>query len=242
MGERQLTRAVILAAGRGRRLRPHTDTTPKPLLPVQGRPTLAYTLDALAAAGADAVCLVIGYLGEQIAAYVDDGSAWGLRVQYRRQRQRQGTADALRQAQDFLTKPAFVVAADYILPTNYLAELKEAYLASGKEMAVSLKRLPPGELASRSSVRFDDAGNVAAIVEKPDVDEAPSNVGASLIYVVPPAIRDYLERLRLSPRGEYELPAVINRMIQDGYGMKGVLQETPEEWTPNSSPPPPPPL
>lgn len=231
MEKQSPTRAVVLAAGRGRRLRPHTDRTPKPLLTVRGRPTLAYTLDALAAAGASEICLVIGYLGEQIAAFAGDGSAWGVRVQYRRQRHQWGTADALRQAHDFLTEPAFVVAADYILSERYLVELKEVYRASEYELAVSLKRLPPEKLASRSSVRFDDAGNVAAIVEKPEPDAAPSNVAASLIYVVPPAIRHYLESLHLSTRGEYELPAVINRMIRDGYRVAGVLQEAPEEWT-----------
>lgn len=236
MGKRQLTRAVILAAGRGRRLRPHTDNTPKPMLPIRGRPMLAFTLDALAAAGVGQVCLVIGYLGEQIAAYVGDGSDWGLDVRYRQQKERRGTADALREAQDFLTEPAFVMAADYILPKDYLVELKEAYLASGKEMAVSLKRLPARELASRSSVRLDERGNVATIVEKPEPGAAPSNVGASLIYIVPPVIRRYLRGLHLSSRGEYELPAVLNRMIQDGFEMMGVLQETPEEWTPPSSP------
>lgn len=234
MGERQLTRAVILAAGRGRRLRPHTDNTPKPMLPIRGRPMLAYTLDALAAAGVSEVCMVIGYLGEQVAAYVGDGSDWGLYVQYRQQQERRGTADALHEAQDFLTEPTFVMAADYILSKDYLVELKEAYLASGKEMAVSLKRLPARELASRSSVRLDKEGNVAAIVEKPEPGTAPSNVGASLIYIVPPAIRCYLEKLRLSSRGEYELPAVLNRMIQDGFEMRGVLQKAPEEWTPPS--------
>ena len=230
---------MILAAGRGRRLRPHTDRKPKPMLRVRGRPTLAYTLDALAAAGVRDVCLVTGYLGEQIAAYVGDGSDWGLRAAYRRQEQQRGTADALRQARAFITEPAFVLAADYILPEDYLVELKEAYLDSGMEMAVSLKRLPAEEVASRSSVRFDEAGNVAAIVEKPEPEAAPSNVGASLIYVVPPAIGRYLETLRLSSRGEYELPAVVNQMIRDGFGLRGVLQEAPEEWAPPASSPPP---
>lgn len=206
------------------------------MLRVRGRPMLAYTLDALAAADVGEVCLVIGYLGEQIADYVGKGLDWDLRVTYRQQRERRGTADALREARDFLTEPTFVMAGDYILSRDYLVELKETYLASGKEMAVSLKRLPAEELASRSSVRLDEEGNVTAIVEKPEPGAAPSNVGASLIYIVPPAIRRYLEKLHLSSRGEYELPAVLNRMIQDGFEMRGVLQKAPEEWTPPSPP------
>ena len=81
----QPRRAVVLAAGRGRRLRPHTDHTPKPLLPVNGRPTLDFVLTALARAGVTDLCLVTHYLAGQIQAYVGDGTQWGMAVCYRDQ-------------------------------------------------------------------------------------------------------------------------------------------------------------
>jgi len=64
-----VTTAILLAAGRGTRLRPHTDSTPKPLLPVQGAPTLDLYLQSLTAAGVNRLVLVTHYLGEQIDAY-----------------------------------------------------------------------------------------------------------------------------------------------------------------------------
>lgn len=75
-------RAMVLAAGRGSRLRPLTDRLPKPLVPVAGRALIDWRLEALAAAGVREVVINIAYRGAQIAEHVGDGAAWGLRVQY----------------------------------------------------------------------------------------------------------------------------------------------------------------
>lgn len=76
---------MILAAGRGERLRPLTDERPKPLLPVGGHPLIAWHLARLAAAGVEQVVINTAWLGEQIEAYVGDGSAWGVAVAYSRE-------------------------------------------------------------------------------------------------------------------------------------------------------------
>ncbi len=78
-------RAMILAAGRGERMRPLTDTTPKPLLEVAGRPLIDWQLTRLAGAGVTVVVINTAWLGEQIEAAVGDGSAWGVRVAYSRE-------------------------------------------------------------------------------------------------------------------------------------------------------------
>ncbi len=223
-------KAIVLAAGRGKRLRPYTDHTPKPLLPVNGRPTIHTTLTALANMGVEEVCLVTHHLAEKIEAFVADGSAWGVKAHFMRQEEMNGTATAVQMAADFIDVPTIIVAADYILPPHYLKELHSAYLAAGTPLATSLKALPAEELGQRSSVRFAADGSIAEVVEKPANGQAPSHIGASLIYIVPPQIRHYLTQLTASSRGEYELPTVINRMVQDGYRLSGLLQPAPEEW------------
>jgi NDP-sugar pyrophosphorylase family protein len=224
------TRAIILAAGRGHRLRPYTDNTPKPLLPVNGRPTLDYILQALAMAAVTDVCLVTQHLAGQIEAYVGDGHKWAMCAGYRRQPAMLGTAHALKMAADFITAPCFVLAADYALPLTYLQDLKAAYRQSNATLAVSLKQLPLTEINNRSSVRFAADGRILEIVEKPAPGTAPSAIGASLLYIVPPVICRYLVDMPLSERQEYELPAVINQMLSDGYEMVGCLQPAPPEW------------
>lgn len=228
----KVQKAIVLAAGRGKRLRPYTDHTPKPMLLWNGRPTIHTTLTALANIGVSDVCLITHYLAEQIEAFVGDGSTWGLRVCFLRQHEINGTATAVQLAANFIDSPTIVVAADYILPFDYLQDLHAAYLQAGTPMATSLKALPADELGQRSSVRFAADGTIAEVVEKPASGQAPSNIGASLIYIVPPQIRRYLTELTASPRGEYELPTVINQMVRDGYKLSGLLQPAPEEWHP----------
>lgn len=75
-------KAMVLAAGRGERLRPLTDTLPKPLVPVRGKPLVGWHLESLARAGIEEVVINLWWHGDQIRAYVGDGSVWGLRVAY----------------------------------------------------------------------------------------------------------------------------------------------------------------
>jgi N-acetyl-alpha-D-muramate 1-phosphate uridylyltransferase len=78
-------KAMLLAAGRGERMRPLTDATPKPLLPVAGRPLVEWHLSRLAASGIREVVINLSWLGEQIAAALGDGSAHGVRIAYSRE-------------------------------------------------------------------------------------------------------------------------------------------------------------
>lgn len=78
-------KAMLLAAGRGERMRPLTDVTPKPLLPVAGRPLIEWHLSRLAASGIREVVINLSWLGEQIAAALGDGAANGVRIHYRRE-------------------------------------------------------------------------------------------------------------------------------------------------------------
>jgi N-acetyl-alpha-D-muramate 1-phosphate uridylyltransferase len=73
---------MILAAGRGERMRPLTDRTPKPLLPVAGKPLIVWHLERLARAGLRDIVINHAHLGDQIEALLDDGSAWGLSIRY----------------------------------------------------------------------------------------------------------------------------------------------------------------
>lgn len=77
-----MVRAMILAAGRGERMRPHTDATPKPLLRVGGKPLIEYHLERLGAAGVRQFVVNLGWHGDQIRAHLGDGARWGVSVAY----------------------------------------------------------------------------------------------------------------------------------------------------------------
>ena len=105
-------KAMILAAGRGERLRPLTDTTPKPLLEVAGKPLIGYHLEALASAGFTEVVINLSWLGEQIRSRLGDGSAYGLAIEYSEEPAALETAGGIVHALPLLGERFVVVNAD----------------------------------------------------------------------------------------------------------------------------------
>ena len=225
------TQAIILAAGIGRRLFPVTKRIPKPLLAVGGRPILSWILDDLRAAGVTNTCIVVNHLADQIVEYVRDHPIDGMDIDFRRQPSVTGTADALKCAEDYLHEPTFVLAADYVLTGEYSSQLKQAYLTSSADLVISLKEIPAGELGQRSLVEIDAAGVISRLIEKPSTKAAGTVLGASLLYIVPPDIYDFISDLPQSTRGEHELPQAIDLMLQAGFHALGILQTAPREWT-----------
>lgn len=229
--------AILLAAGRGKRQRPYTDATPKPLLPVRGRPTLDFILSAVKRAGIERVCIVTNHLEEKIFEFIGDGSTWNLQVTFAHQDELRGNGDALLSVpQGWIPhEPVMVVATDYILVENSLTELVEAHVKNGADITMSLKEVPPEELSARSTVEVEPDGRIMKIVEKPRREEILSSYAASIMFVFPPAIWEYLPQVMPSPRGEIELQSAVQMMIDDGYKAYGLLQPAPQEWTPELS-------
>ena len=98
---------MILAAGRGERMRPLTDHQPKPLLPVAGKSLLFWHLDALAKAGARDIIINHAHLGEQIVAAVGDGRPWGMTVRFSAEAEALETAGGIATAQPWLARPEY---------------------------------------------------------------------------------------------------------------------------------------
>jgi len=226
--------AILLAAGRGKRQRPYTDTVPKPLLPVHGRATLDYVLAAVKQAGVERICIVTNHLEQKIFEYVGDDSNRELHVTFAHQEELRGNGDALLSVpRDWIpNEPVMVVATDYILEKNSLLELVQAHKQNGADITMSLKECPVEELSARSSVEVDSAWHVKKIIEKPKREEILSPYAASVMFIFPPAIWKYLPEVKPSPRGEIELQSAVQRMIEDGYRLVGLLQPAPQEWTP----------
>ena len=226
--------AILLAAGRGKRQRPYTDATPKPLLPVHGRPTLDYILGAVKRAGIERICIVTNHLEEKIFEFIGDGSTWNLQVTFAHQDELRGNGDALLSVPQgwILDEPVMVVATDYILEENSLQELVDAHQRQNADITMSLKACPIEELSARSSVEVDADWHVKKIIEKPQRAEILSPYAASILFIFPPAIWEYLPEVMPSPRGEIELQSAVQMMIEDGYKAYGLLQPAPQEWTP----------
>ncbi|MFK7993759.1 MAG: nucleotidyltransferase family protein [Granulosicoccus sp.] len=230
-----ITRAILLAAGRGTRLQPYTDTTPKPLLVHRGKPTLDYLLDSLLAAGVTDVVLVANHLSEQIEQYASlrcASHAQRIRVAF--QAQLAGTAHALESAieqfPDIVSESFILSASDYLVPRAFFNDLLRFHAEHDAELTISMKALEESELSGRSSIRFHDDQSIIEIVEKPALGTAPSSIGANLTFVLPASVIDYVEDVPLSTRGEREVQQAINSWLRQGGKAQGLLQAVPPEW------------
>ncbi len=120
-------KAMILAAGRGERLRPYTDTCPKPLLEVGGKPLIVWHIERLATAGVRDIVINHAWLGEQYATRLGDGSAWGVRLQYSAEPRALETAGGIAQALPLLgSSPFLLLSGDVFTQFDYAHLVREA--------------------------------------------------------------------------------------------------------------------
>lgn len=144
---------AILAGGLATRLRPITQTIPKSLIEVAGKPFIDHQLDYLSRQGITSVVLCIGYLGEMIKHVVEDGSRWGLQVSYSPDGPvLLGTGGALKQAIPMLGEHFFILYGDSYLPINY-AEVQAAFIDNNQLSLITV--LKNKNQWDRSNVQFE---------------------------------------------------------------------------------------
>jgi dTDP-glucose pyrophosphorylase len=196
---------VVMAAGEGRRLRPLTELWPKPLLPIDGRPVLALLLRELVTAGFDEATLVVGHLGEQIRAFVGDGSAFGLAVRFADQPEPLGSADAVIRALDAGAKaPLLVTAADTAYRAGDVGRAAEGWTESQAEGGLGVRVAAGSE---RTPVRVQD-GRLLAVGE-----EDGSGLTAAPLWFLDESIAASLTALNGPP---FELAEAIARALAEG--------------------------
>lgn len=197
-------KAVIFAAGKSTRTYPLTLTRPKPLLPVMGKPILAWQLDALPPE-VDTVVLVVGYRHDMIRAAFGDRHG-RLRLEYVEQREQLGTGHALLMTKPLIDGPFLAMNGDDLYAADDLAAVARA------EQAALVKVIEDPRMFAIYDVDADL--RVRRLVEKPtEIFSHLSNIGA---YKFSPAVFDVLERTPLSSRGEIEITTAIQLLADEG--------------------------
>ncbi len=218
-----VTKAVLLAAGKGTRMLELTNDLPKPMLAVRGKPILLHIIEGLRAAGVTHFCIVVGYRADVVTSYFGDGTALGIHITYVTQVVQDGTGRVVELAKEFVGSDPFVLSYGDILiaPENY-ARLTTL----DAEALVSVKH-NEGEIAQGGCVVVNDRFELTDLIEKP-TGKAPSPWYNAGVYTFRPSIFHFTARLTLSPRGEYELTDAIRAQAQSGARVQ-VLELT-GEW------------
>ena len=195
--------AVIMAGGRGERLRPLTDTTPKPLLVVGDKPIIEHNVDRLIAYGVRNMSITVKYLGEQLEAFFGDGTAKGARIRYTRETAPLGTLGALALVDGLEHDTVLVMNSDLLTDIDF-EDFFATFSASGADMSIA--SVPYTVSVPYAVLEVDDE-RILSFKEKPTYTYY-SNGGIYLIK------RSLIERI---PKGEfYNATDLMEALIADG--------------------------
>lgn len=226
-------KAIILAAGRGTRMRDLTKEIPKPMLKVQGKPILQHIIEGVRAAGIKEFCIVTGFRADVVEDYFKTGSDLGITIQYARQTVQDGTGKAPELAKPFIGNDDFLLTYGDILvqPTTY-SSMIERYRSGPFDALITAT---PGEDVTKGGLNlFDEEFCLKRLVEKPSATQLQEfeklgwlkpgqpvwyNAG---IYIFKPSLFQFTSKLQKSPRGEYELTDAINQMVEAGFKIAGL--------------------
>jgi dTDP-glucose pyrophosphorylase len=226
-------KAVILAAGKGTRMRELTNELPKPMLKVNGTPILELILQGLVNNGIQDVFIVTGFRADIIEAHFGSGAKWGARIAYGRQVVQDGTGKAPELAKAFAQNDPFLLTYGDILvkPETYGQMIKRF----GEATFSGLVTVTGSEDVTKGGLNFfDDQFCLTRVVEKPsDKDLADLRNQGFLrpgqiawynagIYIFRPVLFEFTSVLQKSPRGEYELTDAINAMVKAGHRIAGM--------------------
>jgi UDP-N-acetylglucosamine diphosphorylase / glucose-1-phosphate thymidylyltransferase / UDP-N-acetylgalactosamine diphosphorylase / glucosamine-1-phosphate N-acetyltransferase / galactosamine-1-phosphate N-acetyltransferase len=208
-----ITKAVLLAAGRGTRMRELTQELPKPMLQVRGKPVLQHIIEGLRGAGLTDFLIVVGWHAEVVSNFFGDGSSFGVRIEYATQVVQDGTGKVVELAREFGGSDPFILSYGDILvwPENY-PRIRAAL--SGAEAVVSVKRSE--DVSQGGAVFVNENFELIDLREKPKPGEPTSPWYNAGIYAFRSSIFDHIAKLERSPRGEFELTDAIRNLALAG--------------------------
>lgn len=217
-------KGVILAAGKGTRMKDLTKDKPKPMVETGKSSILEHVFEQVKRAGVKDLFVVTGYYANIIEDHFEDGKEFGLNITYKRQERQDGTGHATILAEEFVNGDTFLLTYGDIMSSieNYPRMIAEF----NNNPCDGLLALNWVEDPYRgAAIYLDETNRIEKIVEKPLQGTSTTHWNNAGIYIFDPVIFEYLKKIKLSPRGEYELPDAINMMMNDKRDVKGFKLE-----------------
>lgn len=202
-------KAMVLAAGLGTRLRPITYDIPKPLVPVLDRPVMEHALLLLKKHGLTDVVANLHYFPDEMRAYFGDGSKWDIDLELRYEEELLGTAGGVRNVRDHFGDEPFAIVSGDALTDIDLSKFVEAHKRCGGIATLALKRVD--DTREYGVVVLDDDGRIEGFQEKPDPEDALSNLANCGIYIFDPEIFDYFPETDFADWAQDVFPALLER-------------------------------
>ena len=206
-------KAVILAGGKGTRLKPYTTVFPKPLMPIGDKPILEIVVRQLKLHGFNEIIMAVGHLAELIMTFFDDGSKFGVEIDYSRENKPLGTAGGLGLIKNELNETFLMLNGDVLTTLDY-SDLVNYHKRNGAIATIALKKRDVK--SDFGVVEIDDGNSIVEYTEKPKIDYLVS-MG---VYVFDPKVLEYIRE------NEYlDFPDIIKKLISNGETVKGYIYD-----------------
>jgi dTDP-glucose pyrophosphorylase len=221
----KIDKAVVLAAGRGTRMRELTAGLPKPMIEVRGKPVLQHIIEGLHNAGIRELLIVVGYHADAVQNFFGNGSRYNIAIQYATQAVQDGTGRVVNLAGGFVGNSPFILSYGDILvdPANYKRVVD---LSDEVEAIITVTR---GEDVSKGGAVFlNEQMELVDLREKAQPGGIKSPWYNAGLYAFRASIFEFTAKLKPSPRGEYELTDAIRDLAQSGKKVQAI--ELTGEW------------
>lgn len=231
-----MMKAMILAAGKGTRVRPLTYDLPKPMIPILGKPVMAYIVEHLASQGVRDIMVNVSYLHEQIENYFGEGGQYGVNIGYSFEGyvddegevvpQALGSAGGMKRIQEFgqfFDDTTIVVCGDAIIDLDLEAALRE-HREKGALASVVTKEVPWDKVSDYGVVVMKEDGRIESFQEKPKREEAKSNFVSTGIYIFEPEAIDLIPSGKIFDIGSELFPLMAEK------GLPFYAQTRPFNW------------
>lgn len=229
-------KALILAAGRGTRVRPLTDLLPKPMIPVVNKPVMAFLVEHLKRFGIDRIMVNTSYMSSQIEHYFRDGAGFGVEMAYSFEGRLEdnrlideplGSAGAIRKIHDhsgFFDETFMVLCGDAVIDLD-IGELLAFHRRKGALATIALLDVPREEVSSYGVVVQDGDGRITEFQEKPRPEEAKSATINTGIYIFEPDVLRYIPR-----SGPFDIGSQLFPTLARAGRLYGLVASMPWQW------------
>ncbi|OGI12540.1 hypothetical protein A3K64_01385 [Candidatus Micrarchaeota archaeon RBG_16_36_9] len=208
-------KVVILAAGRGERLKPITDKVPKAMVEINKKPILEYIIENFKKVGFKSFILVVGYKKEVIVDYFGDGSRFDVNIEYVDQGAPQGTGHAVLITRDKTSDDFIVCNSDSILDSEEIKIAVKNFKENNLDCIIGVKNCEKEEIINLGNVLIEN-NRVVDIIEKPSVENCVGNAAFTGFAIFKRNVYSYLENLPKRFNGQDGLPDAIRLMAKDG--------------------------
>ena len=221
----KIDKAVVLAAGRGKRMRELTADFPKPMIEVRGKPVLQHIVEGLRDAGVRRFEIIVGYHAEAVRNFFGDGQRHNVDIEYVTQTVQDGTGRVVNLASNFVGGSPFILSyGDILISSENYKRVVD--LPDDREGIITVTR---GEDVGKGGAVFvNKQMELVDLREKPKPGEPTSPWYNAGLYAFRPGIFDFIAKLKPSPRGEYELTDAIRDLAHSGKKVQAL--ELTGEW------------